>query len=75
MLEFPKWKIWLIGIVIAIGVILSIPSLIAGTPAAKSWPRWMPQYKISLGLDLAGGSQRHRWRRYATAGARRAGSG
>ena len=20
------------------------------------WPKWLPQYKISLGLDLAGGS-------------------
>jgi preprotein translocase subunit SecD len=56
MLEFPKWKVWLIGIVIAIGVLLSIPSLIAGTPAAGAWPKWLPQYKISLGLDLAGGS-------------------
>src|SRR6476620_456192 len=56
MLEFPKWKVWLIGLVIAAGVLLSIPSLIAGTPYAASWPKWMPQYKISLGLDLAGGS-------------------
>jgi preprotein translocase subunit SecD len=56
MLEFPKWKVWLIGIVIAIGVLLSIPSLIAGTPLAGSWPKWLPQYRISLGLDLAGGS-------------------
>jgi preprotein translocase subunit SecD len=56
MLDFPRWKVWLIGIVIAIGVLLSIPSLIAGTPMAGSWPKWLPQYKISLGLDLAGGS-------------------
>src|SRR4051794_20331638 len=56
MLEFPKWKIWLIGIVIAIGVLLSIPSLIVGTPYASAWPKWLPQYKINLGLDLAGGS-------------------
>ena len=56
MLEFPKWKVWLIGLVIALGVLLSIPSLIAGTPLGASWPKWMPQYKISLGLDLAGGS-------------------
>src|SRR4051795_4186380 len=56
MLEFPRWKVWLIGLVIAAGVLLSIPSLIAGTPYASSWPKWMPQYKISLGLDLAGGS-------------------
>jgi len=56
MLEFPKWKVWLIGLVIAAGVLLSIPSLIAGTPYAASWPKWMPQYKVNLGLDLAGGS-------------------
>jgi preprotein translocase subunit SecD len=48
--------VWLIGIVIAIGVLLSIPSLIAGTPLGASWPKWLPQYRISLGLDLAGGS-------------------
>jgi preprotein translocase subunit SecD len=56
MLDFPRWKVWLIGIVIAIGVLLSIPSLIAGTSLAGKWPAWLPQYKISLGLDLAGGS-------------------
>jgi preprotein translocase subunit SecD len=56
MLDFPRWKVWLIGVVIAIGVLLSVPSLIAGTPAASAWPKWLPQYKISLGLDLAGGS-------------------
>jgi preprotein translocase subunit SecD len=56
MLEFPRWKVWLIGVVIALGVLLSIPSLIGGTPLAGSWPKWLPQYKISLGLDLAGGS-------------------
>ena len=56
MLEFPRWKVWLIAIVIALGVLLSVPSLIAGTPLGASWPKWMPQYKISLGLDLAGGS-------------------
>src|SRR5438128_10430485 len=56
MLEFPKWKVWLVSLVVALGVLLSIPSLIAGTTLASSWPRWLPQYRISLGLDLAGGS-------------------
>ena len=56
MLEFPRWKIWLVSLVVAAGVLLSIPSLIAGTPAASAWPKWLPQSKISLGLDLAGGS-------------------
>jgi len=56
MLEFPKWKVWLVSLVVAIGVVLSIPSLIAGTTLADRWPNWLPQYRISLGLDLAGGS-------------------
>ena len=56
MLEFPRWKVWLVSLVVAAGVLLSIPSLIAGTPVAASWPKWLPQYKINLGLDLAGGS-------------------
>src|SRR3954466_15016497 len=56
MLEFPKWKVGLGSIVVAIGILLSIPGLIAGTPLAGSWPKWLPQYRINLGLDLAGGS-------------------
>lgn len=56
MLEFPRWKVWLVSIVVAIGAFLSIPSLLAGTPYASAWPGWLPNYKISLGLDLAGGS-------------------
>ena len=56
MLDFPRWKVWLVSLVVAIGVILSIPSLIERTPAAAAWPSWLPQYKISLGLDLNGGS-------------------
>jgi preprotein translocase subunit SecD len=56
MLEFPRWKVWLVSIVVAFGILLSIPSLIAGTPLAANWPKWLPQYRISLGLDLAGGS-------------------
>ena len=56
MLDFPRWKIWLVSLVVAAGILLSIPSLIAGTPLGSSWPKWLPQYRISLGLDLAGGS-------------------
>jgi len=56
MLEFPRWKVWLVSLVVAFGVLLSIPSLLAGTPYANAWPKWLPQYRISLGLDLAGGS-------------------
>src|SRR3954470_17624009 len=56
MLEFPRWKVWLVSLVVALGILFSMPSLIAGTPLSGSWPKWLPQYRISLGLDLAGGS-------------------
>jgi preprotein translocase subunit SecD len=56
MLEFPRWKVWLVSLVVALGILFSIPSLIAGTTLGPSWPKWLPQYKINLGLDLAGGS-------------------
>jgi hypothetical protein len=32
MLEFPKWKVWLVSLVVALGVLLSMPSLLAATP-------------------------------------------
>jgi preprotein translocase subunit SecD len=56
MLEFPRWKVWLVSLVVAAGILFSLPSLIAGTPFASKWPSWAPQAKINLGLDLAGGS-------------------
>jgi preprotein translocase subunit SecD len=56
MLDFPRWKVWFVSLVVALGVLLSMPSLIAGTTLAQRWPAWLPHYKINLGLDLAGGS-------------------
>ncbi|MEO6199175.1 MAG: protein translocase subunit SecD [Sphingomicrobium sp.] len=56
MLDFPRWKIWLVSIVVVLGILFSLPSLIAGTSLAKGWPAWLPDNRISLGLDLAGGS-------------------
>jgi preprotein translocase subunit SecD len=56
VLEFPRWKILIVSLVVAIGVFFSIPSLIAGTPLASRWPSWMTHARINLGLDLAGGS-------------------
>ena len=47
----------MVSLTVAVGVLLSIPSLIAGTTLAGYWPKWLPSYHINLGLDLAGGSQ------------------
>ena len=36
MLEFPKWKVWLVSLVVALGVLLSIPSLLSFTRYADA---------------------------------------
>ncbi|MGE3692035.1 MAG: protein translocase subunit SecD [Novosphingobium sp.] len=54
MLDFPRWKqIWLWFITLACAA-AALPSLfsMAGTP----WPSFLPDPKVNLGLDLAGGS-------------------
>ena len=56
MLDFPRWKIWAVSLTIAFGILLAIPSLMPASMAAKL-PGWMPDARIALGLDLAGGSQ------------------
>jgi preprotein translocase subunit SecD len=55
MLDFPRWKIIGISLVIAIGILFAIPSMLPGS-ARAAWPSWLPQSEINLGLDLAGGS-------------------
>jgi len=55
MLDFPKWKIWAVMLPILIGILLAIPSMMPASEAAKL-PSWMPDARINLGLDLAGGS-------------------
>jgi preprotein translocase subunit SecD len=55
MLDFPRWKIWTILSVIAIGIAFAIPSLIPESALSRvvnvdKVPR------INLGLDLSGGS-------------------
>ena len=57
MLDFPRWKIWAVSLTVAIGILFAIPSLIGGTVLAERYPAWLPSAKISLGLDLSGGSQ------------------
>jgi len=55
MLDFPRWKIVSTSIVLAIGILLALPSLFAGS-AARYWPAFLPSETINLGLDLSGGS-------------------
>ena len=55
MLYFQTWKVTLILVVCALGVIFTIPNLFS--PArVDHWPDWVPRKQVSLGLDLRGGS-------------------
>ncbi len=55
MLDFPRWKTLSISLLLAVGVLLALPSML-GSFGTKYWPEFLPDAKINLGLDLAGGS-------------------
>jgi preprotein translocase subunit SecD len=56
MLDFPRWKVWSIWLVILVGIAFAVPSMFPKSEVAN-WPKWAPRTQINLGLDLAGGSQ------------------
>jgi preprotein translocase subunit SecD len=55
MLDFPRWRVWMLSSLIAASLLLALPSFLP-----KAWldqlPSWVPAEQINLGLDLAGGS-------------------
>ncbi len=55
MLDFPRWKVWLVWATIIVCALLAVPSFVPERTRA-TWPAWVPQPAINLGLDLAGGS-------------------
>ncbi len=56
MLDFPRWKVWLVSLTVLAGILLAIPSLLPKDQVDR-WPAWLPSARINLGLDIAGGSQ------------------
>jgi preprotein translocase subunit SecD len=56
MLDFPRWKVWLVSLTILAGILLAIPSMLPKDQVER-WPAWLPSARINLGLDIAGGSQ------------------
>ncbi len=55
MLDFPRWRVWMLNSIIGFAVLFAIPSLVP----SKYWatlPSFVPHATINLGLDLAGGS-------------------
>src|SRR5216684_2974953 len=55
MLHFQTWKIVIIALVCAFGVIFSAPNLFSPETLAKL-PGFLPKQQVNLGLDLRGGS-------------------
>lgn len=55
MLDFPRWKVWATILTIVVCCVLAIPTFVPEASRA-SWPKWVPQPVVNLGLDLAGGS-------------------
>ena len=53
MLDFPRWKVWSISLLLAALCALAVPSLLPERWTG-TWPVKAP--RINLGLDLAGGS-------------------
>jgi len=55
MLDFPRWKIWSIALVLLVGLVFALPNFLPSSVLA-SLPNGFPKQQINLGLDLRGGS-------------------
>ncbi|HEY0444834.1 MAG TPA: protein translocase subunit SecD [Allosphingosinicella sp.] len=55
MLDFPRWKVWTVSLIVLLGIAMAIPSFFPESQVAKL-PGFLPSARINLGLDLAGGS-------------------
>jgi preprotein translocase subunit SecD len=55
MLDFPRWRVWMLNILVITGVLLAIPSVLP-TNIRSQVAQFLPTPTINLGLDLAGGS-------------------
>jgi preprotein translocase subunit SecD len=55
MLDFPRWKVWLVLATTVIGILLSFPSIMPSA-VTRYFPAGFAGTKINLGLDLSGGS-------------------
>jgi preprotein translocase subunit SecD len=55
MLQFSRLKILSVVAVCLVGLLIALPNVISKETLA-SWPNWMPQRQLALGLDLRGGA-------------------
>jgi preprotein translocase subunit SecD len=55
MLDFPRWKFWLVIVATVMGIIAAVPSMLPEA-TRDQLPGWLKNTHINLGLDLSGGS-------------------
>ncbi|KPF41790.1 protein translocase subunit SecDF [Rhizobium sp. G187] len=55
MLHFSRWKTLLIWGLVALAVVLALPNAFSDEQL-DAMPSWVPRHKLTLGLDLQGGS-------------------
>lgn len=55
MLQLARWKIILVALAAAIGLLFAAPNLIPAS-TLSSLPGWLPKKTLNLGLDLQGGA-------------------
>jgi preprotein translocase subunit SecD len=55
MLDFPRWRVWMLNALILLAFLVAIPSFLPKSLYDRI-PGWVPKETINLGLDLAGGS-------------------
>ncbi len=55
MLHFSRWKVVMIMAVVVFSAMFTAPNLISES-TLKAFPDWVPKQRLTLGLDLQGGS-------------------
>ena len=55
MVQFSRWQVILVVVVLLAGFVLAAPNLMS-TEDAEALPGWVPSNQVNLGLDLQGGS-------------------
>ena len=55
MVQYPRWQVILVVVVLLLGAAFAAPNLLS-RDTAGSLPDWIPREQINLGLDLQGGS-------------------
>jgi preprotein translocase subunit SecD len=55
MLDFPRWRVWMLNTILIVGVLFALPSVLPANIRSQV-AQYLPTPTINLGLDLAGGS-------------------